>query len=214
MSWETILRALASEGAVIAAAPLSFAAALLVASGLVFLIARWMYSTVIAHKDARISSLEERVKLRDDQLSDKFQSTPPDEAKALIAALQEQVAKLQPRGLTDAQKKAIASRVGPPDGSEWRLRVRWNGLAFDAEAYAEEFMAILEQTGWKVHGIREIGGGGERGVILHVGDDKHLSSVELVLSEALTNAGIAFKVVQQEAAKAQPLLYIGYPDKR
>jgi hypothetical protein len=68
---------------------------------------RCRWKGVVGHKDARIEALEERVRLGDDQLSNKLQTTPPDEARQMIDALQAQISRLAPRRVPETARSAI-----------------------------------------------------------------------------------------------------------
>lgn len=97
MGWAELLKYISSEAAVISKAPLTFATALLGVFTVTYVIVRWAYATIISHRDAQIRSLEDRLKLRDDQLANKLASVPPNEAEAMIEELQRNLAELQPR---------------------------------------------------------------------------------------------------------------------
>jgi hypothetical protein len=195
MQWEQVFQHLVAEAKAISAAPVSFVVAVLIVGSVVFLIARWSYATVITHKDARLATIEERLRLRDDQISNKFQTTSPDEAKGLIAALQEQVAKLQPRRLTDTQRSAISQAARPPDDAKWSLSLTWVGTSSDAERYAQDFSQLLSGIGWQLNSARIIGSGSEEGVFLRVPDPSNLEPRASALARALKAAEIEFDVV-------------------
>jgi hypothetical protein len=215
MGLSEFLRYVAGEAAAIAQAPLIFFAAVVAVCGVAYAIARWAYSTIIAHKDAVIASLEARVKLRDDQLANKLESTPPDEARAMIAALQDQVAKLQPRRLTEPQRQAFIDGARAPSGSEWRIKIRWYGLVADAEMYARDFILLFADIlGWKVvAATRQLGGGNDYGIVLAVGDLSNLTDAERALRSAFERAALRITTVQNDDAK-EPGLVIGYREDR
>jgi hypothetical protein len=113
MSWEQILKTLTSEWVVIQGAPILFATALLVASSVVFAILRWVFQ----HKDDQIASLAERVRLRDDQLDNRIQAIPREEAQEMITKLQRRVDALTPRRVSrEGRQAAQAHLVRPPPG--------------------------------------------------------------------------------------------------
>jgi hypothetical protein len=210
MGLSDFLKYVAGEAAVISQAPLIFFTAVVVVGGIAYAIARWAYATIVSHKDATIASLEARVRLRDDQLANKLQSTTPDEAKALIAALQDQVAKLQPRRLTEVQRQALLEHAQAPLDVTWRMGIRWYGFAPDAELYARDFVDLFRQAGWDVAATRVIGGGHDRGVILAVGDPENLTDLERTIRRAFEKAGLQLALVQNDDAKKQPGLMIGF----
>jgi hypothetical protein len=105
---------IASEWAVIRSAPVTFVAQTIIIFIVVWLLQRWVYGTIINHKDGRIGSLEERVRMRDDQLNNKIQNIPPEEAQKLIAKLQETIKRTigsEWPPLTDAEAEALTREV-------------------------------------------------------------------------------------------------------
>jgi hypothetical protein len=139
------LKYVAGEAAVIAQAPLIFAAAVIVVSGLAYAAARWAFGTVISQKDATIASLEARIKLRDDQLANKLQSTPPDEAKSIIQSLEARLNKLAPRRLERDHVEAIANRIGLPSGTTYKIAV---GLRPTLSLYLAVFRVGKPSRAW------------------------------------------------------------------
>jgi hypothetical protein len=213
MGWGEFLKYVLSEAAVIGQAPLIFSAAVIVVGGLMFVVARWAYSTVNSHKDARIGTLEAMIKLRDDQLSNKFNTTPPDEAKALIAALQDQVSKLQPRRLTQEQRATIRDVARAPAGEQWFIDLKWNGMASDAERYAQDFRECLGLAGWAVRGNRIIGAGSDEGLFVIVADEGALPPSLTALLKALEMAAIKYEIDRTSTRGTAPQLFIGFrPD--
>jgi hypothetical protein len=183
---DEILKHLVEEAAAISRAPLAFIACLLVPATIIWIVLNWRYAAVAAHKNERIASLEERVKLRDDQLNNKVRSISADEARKLIEALQARVADLAPRTLTKEQRATIVQGLHPPHEAEWSIRLTWDGLTPDAETLAEEFQSVFR--GWRVIATRNIGSSG-KGMALKASLD---DPAGLVLSKALQKAGVAF----------------------
>ena len=185
---DEILKHLVEEAAAISQAPLAFVACVLVAVAIIWIILNWRYAVVATHKNERIASLEERVKLRDDQLNNKVQSTSADEARKLIEALQARVAELAPRTLTKEQRAILTRGLLPPNGTEWNIRLTWDGLTPDAETLAEEFQLVFREAGWRVIATRNIGSSG-KGMVLNASLD---DPAALALRKALHDAGVGF----------------------
>ena len=104
----------AAEWAVIQGAPLAALMFFVIAFGLSWICQRWAYRTVIAYRDGKIAHLEERVRMRDDQLNNKLQTTPPDEAEKLIAKLQDTIKRTigsEWAPLTAAESETLAREV-------------------------------------------------------------------------------------------------------
>src|SRR5262245_11962841 len=137
-SFQWFLDHLSQEWAVIQGAPVFAAIYALLAAFFIWLIQKWAYGTVITHKDGKIAHLEERLKMRDDQLSNKLQSTPPSEAQEIIRTLQAQLESMKPRRLTETQKAAIAKTSIARGGDNYTLVVLKEMGASDTGAYADD----------------------------------------------------------------------------
>jgi hypothetical protein len=85
---------------------------------------------------------------------DKLSGASPDEAKALINNLEQQLTnlkgKVEPRRLTEEQRRLIMENATLPEGTTYRISIQ-NELGSDTTEYAGDFDNALRQTpGWQV----------------------------------------------------------------
>jgi hypothetical protein len=187
-------------------------AATLLATVIVAWALRWKWSTLVAHRDARIGSLEERVKMRDDQLNNKFQTTSPDEARQMMEALRAQVARLTPRRLPKEKRPALLEQLRlPPGGPKQRVDIEWEALIFDAEMLAQDLVSLFDTAGWDVGGSREIGGDPKSGIMLAVINPSNLTPTEIAVRTVLEQSGLTFNLVGDKS-NAVPAIHIGHPE--
>lgn len=141
------------EWAVISKAPATFVVASIVVAAIIWLFARSLYS-------GQIASLNERIKLRDDQLGDlqkKLHAVSPSDALIKIGELTGKVEALSIGkwdALTSAQTDALRERLKRLSPTEIRVY-----MSDDARALGYALDKVLDQDlGWKVNGTRVIGG--------------------------------------------------------
>jgi hypothetical protein len=202
------LKYVAGEAAVILQAPLIFIAAAIAIGGLTFGAARWAFGVVIAHKDAKISALETMVKLRDDQLNNKFQTTTPEEAKALIAALRARVDQLTPLRIPKSARSALVEALRVPPEMKWRIDIWWDVPIAHAEQLGRDLVALFEDSGWEVDALRSFGDI-PAGITLTVAEPPTASDKAAI--EAVQLTGLPIKVVRDAANKVLQL-QIGGPE--
>jgi hypothetical protein len=193
------LKYVAGEAAVIAQAPLIFAAAVIVVSGLAYAAARWAFGTVISQKDATIASLEARIKLRDDQLANKLQSTPPDEAKSIIQSLEARLNKLAPRRLERDHVEAIANRIGLPSGTTYKIEILHDGSCSDCSRFAADFVSLFGSVpGWEAVKGMVLGPGSlpPTGIGVCIAQAAKPSAAARTVMEAFRSANIKYDVLQ------------------
>jgi hypothetical protein len=96
---------------------------LVVIVGAVWLVFSFSYGQILASKDAQIQ-------LQDRQITDykeKLQGATPDQAKARIDDLENRLKRVEPRGLTDEQKRAFIQSARVPAGSGYQVSVTHEG---------------------------------------------------------------------------------------
>lgn len=182
----------------IAQAPATFVAAVAIVGTAAFLVASWAYSAIVAHHLARIASLEERLKLRDDQLADKVQNTPPEEAQKLIEALQAQLDGLKPRRIVEPQKTTLSRAAVGRGGDAYTLSILNDVSSPDGGAYASDLAAALSNLqGWKIERGSVMGPArtSQCGLALYVGDPTNLTKPERIVFDVLHAAGVLFEAV-------------------
>lgn len=204
MEYEKILRALVQEAAVIASAPISFAVSVLISSGVAYLIAKWMFSTVLSHRDARISSLEERIKLRDDQLSNHLQNVPPDAAKLMIKELEARLDAMRPRRLTADQRASILSSIRSLGGGH-RAHVVHEATCPDCAGFASDFQHLLADAGWSVDAgmVLGIGNPPRSGIGVLVNNAASPNPLEAAVISGLRSAHIEFDIQSRQGKRTE-----------
>jgi hypothetical protein len=175
-------------------------------STLIALALRWRWRGVVGHKDARIEALEEHVRLRDDQLSNKLQTTPPEEARQMIDALQAQIARLTPRRVPEAVRPVILDTLRRPLDTTRAIALSWDAPTPDAEILARDFNTLFREAGWDVGESREFDSGLPAGITLTVTDPA--SSCDRAAKNALEWAGLPFNVVS-DSSNRFPHIQIG-----
>jgi len=183
----------AKEWSVISRAPLIFLMAAAVVCGLAYIATSWLYK-------GRISHLDERIRLRDDQLDDyktKLEGASPDEARARLDALEAQVAGLLPRHLSETQKAKLRAVVTPPFGStgSWKIEILYDVASRDSQVYAAEFIEVFRAIGgWVVQSASIMGPSPypTSGIGVKVKNRAELTAVERLVVDALTGAALQF----------------------
>ena len=166
---EAFFAFLGKNWATLAGAPLVFILTLVTATGVAFVLIRWRYESivkqrdsslehkdgviaqkdaVIAQKEATLATVGERLKHRDDQIADlrgKVGTDSPTEIKARIDLLETQLAALQPRRLSDAQRTKMASTLQASRGT---VMVMTDMSAGDAGDLADDIRSVFGAAGW------------------------------------------------------------------
>jgi len=200
---EALIRYFAVEGRAILQAPATFAIAVVLIAGVMWGIFSWGYSS-------RIEDFQSRLALRDDQISDyktKLNGATPDEAKRRLDALELQVKALSPRRLTEEQKGEIIQSLRGVSGV---IEIAQDMGAPDAKAYTGDLALAFQAAGWSV-GLTAVLGQGNpppTGVGLRVANPVAMQPIELAAKNALSAAGIAFDV-QQQNRPPRPILPSG-----
>jgi hypothetical protein len=177
-------------------APGATVAAVLIVGIILYTFFQFRYSTIIEQKDAEIAALEQRVKLRDDQLADKLHSTPPSEAKAMIEALEARLNQLSPRRVKDSEKSILIEKLRLPSGISYTAAIMHDGACTDCNTFATDFSSLFRTSGWNV--INSIGIGisnmAPTGIAVRVGDQSKLTEAQRIVIAALKAANILFDV--------------------
>lgn len=147
----------------------------------------------------RIASLEDRIKLKDDQLADyknKLSGATPDEAKARLDALEQQVRTLSPRRLSDRQRRTISDLIGVVGPG--RIMISQDMGCSDARTYSLDFKAAFEAAGWIVDLSQFMGNrrSSPHGLGFIVHDMNRLDAKQSAIRRALLAASIEFDLAQ------------------
>lgn len=140
---EALREYLLNEWRTVSQAPASFLLGNALVAVLTHAMSKWYFT-------GRISTLEDRLKLRDDRIAEykeKTQSTNPDEAKARLERLEEQIAALTPRTLGGEQRQILLAALGqvPPSS----IQVLADAQARDGRRYANQFIELFTSAGWR-----------------------------------------------------------------
>lgn len=178
----------AREWRVIAQAPWTFAIALAALSALAYFAARWRFS-------ARIEHLDERVKLRDDQIADykrKLDGATPDEARARLDALEKLVGHLKPRELTASQRATLVAHLSRVTG---KASLEYTYGDRPSQDYCNLLAAVFREAGWNVsdrHAVMTAWGTPNVGLRLMMPRDVPPTPMQEVVVASLQAAGVAF----------------------
>jgi hypothetical protein len=144
-----------------------------------------------------ISSLEHRIRLRDDEIAEykrQFSGASPDDARAMVDALEKQVAALPRRRKLDSRQKeaikaALAGAAGLPT-----LRINYPEFSEDAALYASSIATAITEAGWeaKAQTLFIFPRVDNRGICVARRDDTTDREARLALEAALKAAGIEF----------------------
>jgi hypothetical protein len=144
---EEFIKYILGEWRVIANSPVSYAVAVLVAAAIIWWIMTWGYGR-------EMSLLKQQVA----DYKDKLSGASPDQARARIDALEARLARVEPRRLTEEQRRILAANfVHAPKGA---VRVSHEASCSDCNQYASDFIgAIQPLPNWKVSAGMFIGPG-------------------------------------------------------
>jgi len=187
---DRILRYFVWESRAITGAPVTFGAAVLAMAALISCGVIWAF---------RHETISLRQQLA--QYREKLGGASPDQAKAALDVLTEEVtalqARLKPRRVSAAQQRAIADRLQVPAGAQYAIAIVQEGGCWDCPQYAADFDGAFRGiAGWSVS-HRVIMGLAHRpahGLAVVLADPAHPAAQESVLLQALQAAGIEVDV--------------------
>jgi hypothetical protein len=139
-----VKKSLLDQWTAIAASPAIFLMAVIVTTVLVWLALRWAYSS-------RIDSLNDLLRLRDGQVDDykqKLSGASPDQAKARMDALEQQIAQLVPRSITPDQANKITAAAAA--AGRHRIAVTQDMGCADGKKLVTQLAAAFHAAGWDV----------------------------------------------------------------
>jgi hypothetical protein len=132
---------------------------------------------------------------------DKLDGASPDEAKAALDVLTDEVtalqARLKPRRVDARQRQVILDRLKIPTGTRYALAIVHEGGCWDCPQYAADFDDTFRNIPGVLVSKRVAMGLAQRpprGLAVIVSDPGHPSAQETVLLQALQGAGIDFDV--------------------
>src|ERR1039457_1417985 len=116
---ESLLKYVVGEMSVIAHAPATFVAALLILAGCIWWAMEWRYGGVIANRDAKLSS----ARTQRDEYKEKLQGATPDQAKARIDTLEARLANIEPRRLSTERRAMLADKLRLPPNTSYAIAI-------------------------------------------------------------------------------------------
>lgn len=152
---------------------------------------------VVSHlKGNQLESLEARLHLRDDEISDykrKLSGASPDEAKARIDGLEERLNQLMPRRITADQREKIRAAL---NGSTGYVSINTDMACSDAPPFAAGLSGAFVAAGWQVRNPSFMGLSNPplSGMGVRVEDPNKLSYSQGIVVAALRTAGLAFEI--------------------
>jgi hypothetical protein len=133
------------------------------------------------------------------EYQDKLAGASPEQAKAALDVLTDEVtalqARLKPRRVDARQRQIIAERLKIPSGAQYPLAIVHEGGCWDCPQYAADFDDTFRSIPGLLVSNRVTMGLAHRpaqGLAVVVSDASHPSAQETVLLQALQGAGIAF----------------------
>jgi hypothetical protein len=186
---------IAAEWLVISGAPFSFLAAIAVIAIVIFAFMNWWHG-------GTITTLEQRLKLKEDQLEDyknKLDGRTPDEAKARLDALETRLSNIEPRRLNDTQINELSLAVSKIKG---QIAIAHDMAAPESRHLAGALVRAFGNGGWKVETpqVAGISNAPSGGIALRVPDRANLSEAQDAVLGALKAIGLQVEV-QQGAPK-------------
>jgi hypothetical protein len=195
MGIDELTKAITGEWVVIAHAPVTFFASLLVIAFALWKIIQWQYG-------AQLTNAQSALTLRDAQLQDykdKLSGATPDEAKARMDALENrideilpQLAALSPRKVSKEQTQIMVRFLDK--FPECWVEVASDAGSADADQMSKGLVAAFAGARWRVQTpmVMGVGNAPPSGVGLRVPDPVNLSPQQQAVADALTAADIAF----------------------
>jgi hypothetical protein len=176
---------MSGEWAVIAQAPVTFIAAIVVVGFIIWKVAQHQHATELANHTSSVSLLEKQVA----DYKDKLSGASPDQAKARIEKLEAQVTALMPRRLSSDQKNGIIPVLSPSPGA---VSVGYDiGWASGAR-FQRDIMDAFSSSGWQVGGAVQVGApSSPKGILLRVAKNGPASQAVIA---AFNKLGLSFDV--------------------
>jgi hypothetical protein len=200
---ETFIKYILGEFRMIADAPVSFIVSVLGAALLIWTVLNWRYEGIITI-----------IKTQRDDYHDKLGGASPDQAKARIDELEEQLNILrrqtEPRHLTSEERSSITQNARVPPGTRLGLTIVHEGGCPDCPHYAADFERVFRDAGWFVQNGVVMGPAQRlaKGIALMVPDATHLSADADLLRRALRAAHIEVEIMQSPQVPGGPSIQL------
>lgn len=193
-----------SQFAAVAATPVPFTVAALVAAGIAWWMIDWRYSTLLANRDSEISLLKGQ---RDDY-KEKLNGATPDQAKARIEKLEAKLAEIEPRRISQQQRATLIPRLKRAAAEKPPIVVVASEGAGDNVQLAADLASVFRAAGgWNVHetSVIAISNRPASGILVNVRDKKQMSPEATSVVQALRDAQIEFDLKDQPRPTTLPM---------
>ena len=195
---------LAAEVSVIAGAPLASLLVVGMAFIVCFYFVKWFHGE-------KVETLEQRLKLATEQVADykdKLKGASPENAAKEMAELRAQISRLEPRKLSDEQRRIITAKMESIRQKESvYIHVMHDGTSSDSNGYAVSFYSVFKEFSlWTVRQSTVIGIGGQvsrHGVSIFVENIAAPPTGARLISEALKGCGIEHDMYTRQANSIQ-----------
>lgn len=181
------------------AAPTIYIAAVIIVVGVIW----WIVNHL---KSNQIDSLQGRLALRDDEIADykrQLAGASPDEARARIDALEQEIARLRPRQLSPEQIQAITLAARVAQGA---VSISYDMAYADGQRMAAQMQRAFAAANWRVGG--GIVGGPthlpREGLSVSLRPDNERTAAETALLGALAAADLTFAIVPYRPHPHEP----------
>lgn len=161
--------------------------------GVVWGAVNWSYSSVVASKNSQIELLEKQIT----DCKDKLNGKSPSDAKDRIGALEARISRVEPRRLSNEQKKKITENVIMPVGEAYALSIESDMGCPDCNQYAEDFSGILSEAHWTIRTpmVERPGTKSPKGIAVLSPDPNNPLPPVVALIRALKAADIPFDLM-------------------
>ena len=189
---------LKTEWAVISQAPLTFVAG-------AFILGIMMYGIVRLQFTDRLSSLNERLKLKDDRIFEYKRSTgadTPDQARRLISELEKRLEALEPRKLEESQIETLTEKLRQISGFVGLYR---DASAANAVLVTTQIQEAFSKSKWKIASGSVLGLGFHppTGILITTRTGEALVGDAKLVVEAFELAEIPFDLRKQSPENAK-----------
>jgi hypothetical protein len=191
---ESLVKYVLGEMNVIAHAPVTIVAALLIVAGVIWWAMDWRYSGIIANRDAELSS----ARTQRDEYKEKLQGATPDQAKARIDELEARLSSISPRRLNDEQRAALTAKLKLPLGVLYPIALT-SEASGDSPQFEADFSAVFRAAGgWKISepSVMGIGNRPPHGIAVRFADLNKPPPEATIVMDALRSINLPFDVQQ------------------
>lgn len=148
----------------------------------------WRDVGTLGQKDSTIQTLEEQIK----GYSDRLNGATPEQAQKKIVDLETRLARVEPRRITDDQRRAISDVLSQNPGSQ--VLISSDMSCADCGAFTADFRDVLNTARWRVLASSVLGAANAspKGIAIETPNLSHPSPEAESLMRALGQAKIPY----------------------